>query len=1112
MLRDAGVRTKLLAVLTIPTLLLVLVTGLLVGGQVGEARRAGQIAALTEVAVQVNRVVHSLQDERRATLVHLDAPGASTQRAMVAQRGVTDRQLQTLHDMVAASSLADISTAVAAAVARSSQAHDELVSARASIDAGRFFATETDVFYTRVIQADLDLPGVVAASSTPELARRLQAYQALSSTIEYAAHERDLVEVALLTGTVNEAEFAQAAALVAQQRQALQDFQAKADTDVYARLDNALARADNSEVDQVRRRLPDLLKGVGPDVVDAAAWAAAADSRITALTQTESLVVAEVAQVAGERQNSAERQALFVVLLAVLGLGLATMLAVGLARRITRPLRRLTAAAGEIGAELPRMVERMQVPGEGPGVVVEPIAVESADEIGRLAEAFNTVNDVTVQVAKEQAALRASIAEMFVNVARRNQVLLGRQLKALDDMEAREEDPDVLQRLFTLDHLATRMRRNAESLLVLAGIDSTRRLRRPLPLSDVIRTAVGEIEAYDRIDLSMSEDPEVSGRHALTVAHLLAELLENATHFSNPDTRVVVAAALTGQGVALTVTDHGIGMSEGEVTEANAKIAHPPVAEIAVSQRLGLFVVGRLAARLGVTVTLRRGRSAGTVADVALPASIFEGMAVTDPEVPEAPAESYDGSAEPPVGAESPAAGAVDAAGADDAVDADVDAADTDSEADAEVAPRPRGWRRWLRRTTAPVAEPDADAAPAEADAEAPVLPVAETPADPAEDAQPVEEVAEAPAAADVDEHVAADLAPDLLAPREVNPEPREVVAPSVAVPTVAAEFAALPPVAAEFAALPDTLPAVAAGLQRIPPVTDEPEEFRPAHALTAAVDILPTRRSRGGLFGRRGRRGPAPSAPARVVGSRGAFGPGSPETLHSAPLAGLGGSGDSSPAGRGLDAAAEPSVPSAPVVARSLEPLSDLPSGPPREAPLPSRRAEDREAEAAARPVEAAVPGPDPVRAGGGQGAAPAVPALPPRQPLPTRGAGSDVAPSRGDEQLDGFAARSELAASALSELRGLYEPTYAPAATPAASTPAGLTRRTPRASQQQTAPAPLAPAQRRGRDAAEVRGMLSGFRAGIERGRSGASSTAAAEPVPAAANGENPTTDPSH
>lgn len=1149
MLRDAGVRTKLLAVLTIPTLLLVLVTGLLVGGQVGEARRAGQIAALTEVAVQVNRVVHSLQDERRATLVHLEAPDADTQRRMQAQRAFTNRQLVTLRDMVAASALADMSPAVAAAVARSAQAHDELAGARASIDAGRFYATETDVFYTKVIRADLDLPGVVAASSTPELGRRLQAYQALSSTIEYAAHERDLVEVALLTGTVNEAEFAQAAALVAQQRQALQDFQAKADGDVYARLDNALARADNFEVDQIRRRLPELLDGAQPDKGDAVGWASAAGSRIAALTQTESLVVADVAQVAGETQNSAERQALLVALVSILGLGLAAMLAIGLARRITRPLRRLTVAAGEIGDELPRMVERMQVPGEGPGVVVEPIPVESADEIGRLAEAFNTVNDVTVQVAKEQAALRASIAEMFVNVARRNQVLLGRQLKALDDMEAREEDPDVLQRLFTLDHLATRMRRNAESLLVLAGIDSTRRLRRPLPLSDVIRTAVGEIEAYDRIDLSMSEDPEVSGRHALTIAHLLAELLENATHFSNPDTRVVVAAALTGQGVTLTVTDHGIGMSDDEVAEANAKIAHPPVAEIAVSQRLGLFVVGRLAARLGVTVTLRRGRAGGTVAEVALPASVFEGMAVTEPEAAEVTEQSHAGSAPQDAGAEPVA---VEPAEPAEPVEVEpVEPVEPEgAPAPAEAVTRPRGWRRWLgRRPAAPATETDeaaadreavdsADLEPGQADAgEAaqetaqPAEEATQVPAAAAETARPEVPVeapaAEAPAAAAPD-RARADLASDLLAPREVNPAPREVVAPSVAVPTPAAEFAALPPVPAEFAARPDTLPAVAAGLQEIPPVATE--EFRPAYSLTAAVDILPTR-SRGGLFGRRGRRAaaPSPSAPARVVGSRADHAPSTPESHHSAASLGL--LGDRSPGGRGVHL---DGVPAEPVVARSLESaspeavsvapasvptVSDLPSGPPREAPLPG-------GELAAAPLPGRGPGAALAAApaapsqgtgtDGGRGdAAPAVPAVDNRRPLPTRAAGTapagDRSPAGGEDrdQLDRFAARSELAASALSELRGLYEPTYTPAAQPAAA-PAGLTRRTPRASQPGPAPAPAGPSQRRGRDAAEVRGMLSGFRAGVERGRSGATPSAGAEPVPPAGAGEPSSTDP--
>ena len=649
MLRDAGVRAKLLAVLAIPTLLLVVVTTLLVGGQVSAARQAGQVHALTDVAVQVNRVVHSLQEERSATLSYLQDPASGNRARMKGQRQFTDQQLRTLRRLVAESPVAAMSAAVQAGVARSTAGHGEIAGARRSVDAGRFFTTETDVFYSKVIRTDLDLPGVLASSGTPALAQRLQAYEAVSTAIEYASHERDIVETALLRGTMTEADFAQAAALVSQQRSSLADFQRSAPPAAFATLSDALASAQNTEIDKVRRNLTDLLKGKGPDYGRSVEWVGAANSRIGPMTDTESDVVSGIAILAAHTQGSQEQRTLLLVVGAVLGLLLALLLAVNLARRITRPLRRLTVAAGEIGDELPRMVERMQIPGEGPGVVVEPIPVESTDEIGRLAEAFNTVNDVTVEVAKEQAALRASIAEMFVNVARRNQVLLGRQLSQLDQMESREEDADVLASLYTLDHLATRMRRNAESLLVLAGIDSTRRLRRSLPLSDVIRTAVGEIEAYDRIDLSMSEDPHVSGRHALTVAHLLAELLENATHFSNPETRVVVSASVTGHGVDLTVTDYGLGMSDEEVAEANEKIAHPPVAEIAVSQRLGLFVVGRLAARLGASVVLRRGRTAGLVVSIALPASAFDGM-------PAAPPAQEDQSATAPLGAVGPGA------------------------------------------------------------------------------------------------------------------------------------------------------------------------------------------------------------------------------------------------------------------------------------------------------------------------------------------------------------------------------------------------------------------------------------------------------------------------
>ena len=202
----------------------------------------------------------------------------------------------------------------------------------------------------------------------------------------------------------------------------------------------------------------------------------------------------------------------------------------------------------------------------------------SRDEVGQLAAAFNSVNSTTVQVAQEQAALRGSIAEMFVNVARRDQVLLNRQLSFIDSLERAEEDPSTLANLFRLDHLATRMRRNAESLLVLAGIDSGRRLRDAMPLSDVVRTASSEIEQYDRVELDLQVDPHMHGFNALGAAHMLAELLENATIFSEPETPVTVTTGVSGQFVVVRILDQGLGMSDQELEAANARSSRRPPA------------------------------------------------------------------------------------------------------------------------------------------------------------------------------------------------------------------------------------------------------------------------------------------------------------------------------------------------------------------------------------------------------------------------------------------------------------------------------------------------------------------------------------------------------
>ncbi|MCL2468561.1 MAG: ATP-binding protein, partial [Micrococcales bacterium] len=241
--------------------------------------------------------------------------------------------------------------------------------------------------------------------------------------------------------------------------------------------------------------------------------------------------------------------------------------------------------------------------------------------------AFNDVNATTIQVAQEQAALRGSIAEMFVNVARRDQVLLNRQLAFVDSLERSEEDPTVLANLFHLDHLATRMRRNAESLLVLAGIDSGRRLRESMPLSDVIRTASSEIEQYDRVELDLNVDPLMLGFNALPAAHMLAELLENASVFSEPDTPVEVSTGMDGQFVTVTVLDHGIGMTESELAAVNDKLSSTSPTDALGAQRLGLFVVSRLARRLGASVAVRHSsQGSGTETVVNFPVALFAGL------------------------------------------------------------------------------------------------------------------------------------------------------------------------------------------------------------------------------------------------------------------------------------------------------------------------------------------------------------------------------------------------------------------------------------------------------------------------------------------------------
>jgi PAS domain S-box-containing protein len=248
---------------------------------------------------------------------------------------------------------------------------------------------------------------------------------------------------------------------------------------------------------------------------------------------------------------------------------------------------------------------------------VESICTNLADD-PRVHGLVLNIRDVT-----EQAALRKSIGDLLHNLARRSQGLVDRQLELIDELERNEADPDRLEELFRMDHLATRMRRNVENLIVLSGVEQRRRWSESVPLRDVVEAAVAEVEEYARVQVAGLHDLALSGQAASDVAHLLAELVENATSFSSPATRVEVSGGPAGNGYVLEIKDHGIGMSDAELVEANRRLAAPLAADVAASRMMGFHVVGRLAARHGIRVQLRQSWFGGVAALVLLPADLL---------------------------------------------------------------------------------------------------------------------------------------------------------------------------------------------------------------------------------------------------------------------------------------------------------------------------------------------------------------------------------------------------------------------------------------------------------------------------------------------------------
>ncbi|MEV7088120.1 nitrate- and nitrite sensing domain-containing protein [Streptomyces sp. NPDC093085] len=365
-------------------------------------------------------------------------------------------------------------------------------------------------------------------------------------------------------------------------------------------------------------------RGITPET-----WMAASTAKFDGYNTIETDLVDKAVSEASSIADNARNNAIIngaVVLVALLA---AFILAGIMARQMSRSMLSLrTAAFGIAEQRLPMLVD--QLSRAEPGRVdtrVQPIPIDSRDEIGEVARAFDQVHREAVRLAAEQAMLRGNVNAIFTNLSRRNQSLIEGQLTLISDLENNEGDPDQLENLFKLDHLATRMRRNGENLLVLAGEEPGRRWNQPVPLVDVLRAASSEVESYERIELTGVPETEIHGQAVTDLVHLLAELLENATTFSSPQTKVRVTATRLPDGrVMIEIHDKGIGLTAEDFADINHKLANPPTVDATVSQRMGLFVVGRLADRHGVRVQLRpSGEQAGTTSLVMLPDAITHG-------------------------------------------------------------------------------------------------------------------------------------------------------------------------------------------------------------------------------------------------------------------------------------------------------------------------------------------------------------------------------------------------------------------------------------------------------------------------------------------------------
>ncbi|MEU3456561.1 nitrate- and nitrite sensing domain-containing protein [Micromonospora sp. NPDC006766] len=579
-----------------------------------------------------------LQVERRLAVAYLAGPTTARREAFDAVRSTVDKDADSFK--AAARSWrarlagdAETEQHVEATVA----ALDGLSNIRKSIDDRSIDRGAAASSYSAVIVSLFQLYDVVSSIDDPDLKEDGQHLIELYRVRELISQEDALLSGALVAGGITTDEYLQFTQLASVQRYLASQIEAKLRQPEQTLFRQVITGESFADLRRLEQQIISADRKQSRPAITVAEWDRVSHAALTELQE----MVLDSGHALADR---AAPVAIWVIVRLVLaaGLGLLAVIAsiivsITTARALVAQLQRLRDAAHQLADErLPSVVERLGR-GEKVDIAVEAPPLDfGADEIGQVGQAFNRVQETAVRTAVEQAELRRNVRDVFLSLARRTQGLVHRQVTLLDAMERREHDADELEDLFRVDHLATRMRRNAENLIVLSGAAPGRAWRRDVPMIDVARAATQEVEDYTRVTVLPFGSVGLAGRAAGDVIHLLAELVENALSFSPPNTEVEVRGQEVARGFAIEVEDRGLGMSEEELAEANDRIASPTEFNLANAKQLGLFVVSHLAQRHDISVKLKASPYGGTTAVVLIPSELVtkhDAPVGTSPEV-----------------------------------------------------------------------------------------------------------------------------------------------------------------------------------------------------------------------------------------------------------------------------------------------------------------------------------------------------------------------------------------------------------------------------------------------------------------------------------------------